>query len=78
MSGENLPIEGNREELIRQERDALLAKIERILEHMLLLAEVSAGTELDVDRDMLQRTMQRLQARLDRIADELDQIGDGQ
>lgn len=50
--------------------DAALAEIERILDQMLVLAELSSSS-LDVDRAALQRTLERLQAKIDRIADGL-------
>lgn len=52
--------------------DAALAEIERTLEQMLTLAKVSAS-DLNVDREALQRTLERLQKKIDRIADELEQ-----
>ena len=50
--------------------DAALAEVERTLEQMLMLAKVSASN-LDVDRAALQNTLERLQAKIDRIADQL-------
>ena len=47
-----------------------LAEIDRILHQMLLLAELSAGNG-DVDRDSLQKTLERLRDKIDRIADGL-------
>ena len=43
-----------------QSLDAALAEIERILEQMLTLARLSA-TDLNLDRDALQRTLEQLQ-----------------
>ena len=51
-------------------QDDALAEIERILHQMLLLAELSAGNG-DVDRDSLQKTLERLRDKIDRIADGL-------
>lgn len=51
----------------RTPEDAL-AEIEHILEQMLALAELSAS-DLDVNRDALQKTLGRLQSRIDDIAD---------
>lgn len=51
-----------------QSLDAALAEIERTLEQMLTLARLSA-TDLDLDRDALQKTLERLQQKIDRIAD---------
>lgn len=48
--------------------DEALDEIDRILHQMLLLAELSAS-DGTVDRDSLQRTLERLQSRIDRIAD---------
>ena len=47
--------------------DHALSEIERILGQMLTLARLSA-TDLDLDR-ALQKTLERLQAKIDRIAD---------
>lgn len=71
MNEEKFSNDRNGAELTPLETDALLAKVEHILEQMLLLAEVSASDNLDVDREALQRTMKRLQVRLDQVADEL-------
>ena len=51
-----------------QSVDRALAEIERTLEQMLTLARLSA-TDLNVDRAALQKTLERLQAKIDRIAD---------
>jgi len=48
--------------------DHALSEIERILGQMLTLARLSA-TDLDLDRATLQKTLERLQAKIDRIAD---------
>ena len=48
--------------------DEALDEIDRILHQMLLLAELSAS-DGTVDRDSLQRALERLQAKIDRIAD---------
>ena len=48
--------------------DEALDEIDRILHQKLLLAELSAS-DGTVDRNSLQRTLERLQARIDRIAD---------
>ena len=50
--------------------DAALAEIERTLDQMLVLAQVSA-CDLDMDRTALQKTLERLQDKIDRIADQL-------
>ena len=48
--------------------DEALNEIDRILHQMLLLAELSAS-DGTVDRNSLQRALERLQAKIDRIAD---------
>lgn len=50
-----------------------LDKISHTLEQMLALAELSAG-DLDLDRNALQKTLDRLKDRIDQIA---DRIGTG-
>ena len=47
-----------------------LDEIDRILHQMLLLSELSAS-DMNTDRVRLQRTLERLQAKIDRIADTL-------
>lgn len=54
-------------ELSLQEIDAALAEIEGALDKMLTLSHLSAS-DLDVDRQMLQKTLERLQDKIDRIA----------
>lgn len=54
-----------------QSVDQALGEIERTLEQMLLLAELSA-TDQDLDRDVLQKTLERLQKKIDRIADAIE------
>ena len=51
-----------------QSIDQALDEIERTLEQMLTLARLSAS-DLNVDRAALQKTMERLQHKIDRIAD---------
>ena len=51
-----------------QSVDQALGEIERTLEQMLTLARLSA-TDLDLDRVALQKTLERLQRKIDRIAD---------
>ena len=48
--------------------DQALGEIERTLEQMLTLAQLSAS-DLNVDREALQKTLERLQRKIDRIAD---------
>ena len=51
-----------------QSIDKALGEIERTLEQMLALAQLSAR-DLNVDREVLQKTLERLQRKIDRIAD---------
>ena len=51
-----------------QSIDQALGEIERTLEQMLTLARLSAS-DLNVDRAALQKTLERLQHKSDRIAD---------
>lgn len=48
--------------------DSTLSEIERTLDQMLALAELSAS-DLNVDRDTLQKTLERLGQKIDRLAD---------
>ena len=51
-----------------QSIDQALGEIERTLEQMLTWARLSAS-DLNVDRAALQKTLERLQHKIDRIAD---------
>ena len=51
-----------------QSIDQALDEIERTLEQMLPLARLSAS-DLNVDRAALQKTLERLQRKIDRIVD---------
>ncbi len=51
-----------------QSIDQALGEIEHTLEQMLTLAQLSAS-DLNVDRAALQKTLERLQRKIDRIAD---------
>lgn len=53
-----------------QSIDQALGEIEHTLEQMLTLARLSA-TDLDLDRAALQKTLERLQRKINRIADSL-------
>ncbi len=53
-----------------QSMDQALGEIERTLEQMHALAQLSAS-DLNVDRTALQKTLERLQAKIDRIADRI-------
>lgn len=57
---ENLPLPQNVERT--------LDEIDRVLHQMLVLSELSASDGA-VDRDILQKTLERLQAKIDSIAD---------
>lgn len=50
-----------------QSIDQALGEIERTLEQMLALAQLSAS-DLNIDRAALQKTLERLQRKIDRIA----------
>lgn len=50
-----------------------LEEIDRILHQMLMLAELSAS-DANVDRQSLQKVLERLQYKIDRIADKLDSM----
>ena len=54
-----------------QDIDAALAEIERTLDQMLALAQLSASN-LNLDRAALQKTLERLQNKINRIADDLE------
>ena len=54
-----------------QDIERALDEIDRILHQMLLLAELSAS-DGSVDRQSLQKALERLQDKIDRIADRLD------
>lgn len=56
-------------EVLRQ-IDSTLSEIERTLDKMLALAELSAS-DLNLDRDTLQKTLERLGQRVDCLADDL-------
>ena len=53
-----------------QEVEHALDEIDRILHQMLLLAELSAS-DSNVDRQSLQKILERLQSKIDAIADRL-------
>ncbi len=53
-----------------QEVEHALDEIDRILRQMLLLAELSAS-DSDVDRQSLQKVLERLQSKIDAIVDRL-------
>lgn len=53
-----------------QRIDNTLSQIEHTLDQMLALAELSAS-DLNVDREAMQRTLERLGRKIDRLADTL-------
>ena len=61
-------MENNKKPRSPQDIDAALAEIERTLDQMLVLAQLSAS-DLHLDRAALQKTLERLQNKIDRIAD---------
>ncbi len=63
-------MENNKPPLSPQDIDAALAEIEHILDQMMVLAKLSTS-DLNVDRAALQKTLERLQNKIDRIADGL-------
>ena len=52
------------------EIDSKLDEIEKSLHNMLLLAELSAS-DLEMDRETMQKTLEHLKDKIDHIADEL-------
>ena len=64
-------MEYNEDSLSVQKIDAALAEIEHTLDQMLTLARLSA-TDLNVDRAALQKTLELLQRKIDRIANQLE------
>ena len=66
-------MENNADMQFPQDVDAALAEIERLLDQMMVLAELSAS-DLNVDRASLQKTLERLQSKIDHIADGLDDL----
>lgn len=66
-------MQDKQDNLSSRDMDASLAEIERTLDQMLVLAQLSAS-ELNVDRKTLQKTLERLQKKIDRIADHLESL----
>ena len=64
-------MENNESPQLPQDIDAALAEIERTLDQMLVLAQLSASN-LHADRAALQKTLERLQNKIDLIADGLE------
>ena len=63
-------MEENENQLLPQDVERALDEIDRILHQMLLLAELSAS-DSDVDRQNLQKVLERLQKKIDAIADKI-------
>lgn len=55
-----------------QSVDQALDEIEHTLGQMLTLARLSASDLTNLDRDALQKTLERLQNKIDRIADTIN------
>ena len=66
-------MENNEKQPVPQDIDAALGEIETALDQMLALATLSAS-DLDMDREILQKTLERLQSKIDRIADGLGPV----
>lgn len=56
-----------------QDLERALDEIDRILHQMLLLAELSAS-DSNVDRQNLQKVLERLQKKIDAIADKIGDV----
>ena len=65
------PMEESEHHPLPQDVERALDEIDRILHQMLLLAELSAS-DSSVDRQSLQKALERLQNKIDRVADRLD------
>ena len=63
-------MEENENQPLFQDIEHALDEIDRILHQMLLLAELSAS-DSNVDRQKLQKVLERLQKRIDVIADRI-------
>ena len=63
-------MEENENQPLFQDIEHALDEIDRILHQMLLLAELSAS-DSNVDRQKLQKVLERLQKRIDVIADKI-------
>lgn len=64
------PMEETENQPLPQDVEHALDEIDRILHQMLLLAELSA-CDSSADRQSLQKVLERLQAKIDYIADRL-------
>ena len=68
------PMDETENQPFPQNVEQALDEIDRILHQMLLLAELSAS-DSNVDRENLQRVLERLRDKIDRIVDRLDSAG---
>ena len=66
-------MEENENQSLPQDVERALDEIDRILHQMLLLAELSAS-DSNVDRQYLQKVLERLQKKIDVIADKMGDI----
>ena len=63
----------NENQPLPQDVERALDEIDRILHQMLLLAELSASNS-NVDRQSLQKALERLQKKIDAIADKIGDV----
>ena len=66
-------MEENENQSLPQDIERALDEIDRILHQMLLLAELSAS-DSNVDRQNLQKVLERLKDKIDAIADRIEDI----
>ena len=66
-------MEENEHQSLPQDVERALDEIDRILHQMLLLAELSAS-DSNVDRQNLQKVLERLQKKIDAIADKIGDV----
>ena len=66
-------MEESENQSLPQDVERALDEIDRILHQMLLLAELSAS-DSNVDRQNLQKTLERLQKKIDTIADKIGNV----
>ena len=66
-------MEENENQPLPQDLERALDEIDRILHQMLLLAELSAS-DINVDRQSLQKVLERLQNKIDIIADKIGDV----
>jgi len=61
----------NQRDFQPQSVEEAVDEIDRILHHMLVLAELSAG-DGNLDRAALQKTLEHMRREIDRLADQID------